>query len=94
MGKALIEKLLRDCPKLKKIYVLLRPKKNKNCHERLNEILNNTLFNRIRKENPESFEKVQAIAGDCSELGLGISSEDLKLLQNVTVVYHSAASVR
>lgn len=40
MGKVLIEKLLRACPDLGKMYVLLRPKKGKNIHERLEEITN------------------------------------------------------
>ena len=40
LGKTLIEKLLRSCNDLKKIYILIRPKKGKSSSERLNEILN------------------------------------------------------
>lgn len=36
MGKALLEKLLRSCPGIEKIYVLIRPKKGKQLQERLN----------------------------------------------------------
>ena len=39
LGKVLIEKLLRSCYDLKKIYVLIRAKKNKSAIERLNELL-------------------------------------------------------
>lgn len=36
-----------------------------------------------------------AIAGDISQSGLGISSDDEKtLVENVSVVFHSAATVR
>lgn len=38
MGKILIEKLLRTCPHIKHIYLLIRPKKGKNVQQRLGEI--------------------------------------------------------
>lgn len=38
MGKVLIEKLLRSCPGINKIYVLLRPKKGCNEQTRINEM--------------------------------------------------------
>lgn len=38
MGKALIEKLLRSCPNIKHIYLLIRSKKGKNVEQRLEEI--------------------------------------------------------
>jgi fatty acyl-CoA reductase len=40
VGKALIEKLLRSCPELNKIYLLLRHKKGKKPSQRLDEIIN------------------------------------------------------
>jgi fatty acyl-CoA reductase len=38
LGKVLVEKLLRICPNLKKIYLIMREKKGKNIEERLQEI--------------------------------------------------------
>lgn len=38
MGKALIEKLLRSCPDINKIFVLIRPKKGKEARERLEDL--------------------------------------------------------
>lgn len=38
IGKALLEKLLRSCPDLKKIYVLMRPKRNQSSKERLEKL--------------------------------------------------------
>ena len=40
VGKVLIEKLLRSCSELNKIYLLIRPKRGKSSSERLDEILN------------------------------------------------------
>ena len=39
MGKVLVEKLLRSCPDIEKIYILLRPSKGKNASARLNELM-------------------------------------------------------
>lgn len=40
VGKVLVEKLLRSCPDIGKLYVLIRAKKGKNIHTRLEEMLN------------------------------------------------------
>ena len=41
MGKCLLEKLLRSCPDLKHIYILLREQKNLTVSERLHKFLQN-----------------------------------------------------
>lgn len=38
MGKVLIEKLVRSCPGINKVFVLLRAKRGKNIHERIEEL--------------------------------------------------------
>lgn len=38
IGKSVVEKLLRSCPGIKKIYLLLRTKHGKNSNERLEEM--------------------------------------------------------
>ena len=72
----------------------MRSKNGKTADERLQELLNLDVFERARKEQPQAFSKIVAIAGDCQELGLAISDEDLEKLKDVTLVFHSAASVR
>ncbi|KAM7349768.1 putative fatty acyl-CoA reductase CG5065 [Cochliomyia hominivorax] len=94
VGKALIEKLIRSLPNFGKLYILIRSKKGRSANERLQEILNSSTFERARKEQPEAFSKVVPIAGDCQELELGISKEDFDKIKNVTLIFHSAASVR
>ena len=37
MGKVLVEKLLRSCPDIKTIYLLMRPKKGQDIHHRFTE---------------------------------------------------------
>lgn len=38
IGKLFMEKLLRSCPKLKMIYIVVRPKKGKDSEQRFKEI--------------------------------------------------------
>jgi Putative dehydrogenase domain of multifunctional non-ribosomal peptide synthetases and related enzymes len=40
MGKVLVEKLLRSCPGIKNIYLLMRPKHGQDINGRLAEIIN------------------------------------------------------
>lgn len=39
MGKVLVEKLLKSCPGLNKLYLLMRPKKGQSSKERLDDFL-------------------------------------------------------
>lgn len=41
IGKVLIEKLLRSCPGIKTIYILMRPKRDSTPLERINKISEN-----------------------------------------------------
>ena len=47
MGKLLIEKLLRTCPGVTSIYLLVRPKKGKDVHQRTEEIFDDAVSLRI-----------------------------------------------
>ncbi|CAG9802503.1 unnamed protein product [Chironomus riparius] len=94
LGKVLIEKLLRSCPDIKTIYLLLRPKKGHSIDERLTSLCDQVVFDALRVFNPKFMDKLVPIEGDVSQLGLGMSEHDKKMMKNVSIVYHSAASVR
>ncbi|RVE50675.1 hypothetical protein evm_004707 [Chilo suppressalis] len=95
VGKALVEKLLRSCPDVDTIYLLLRSKKGLSSEERLKDLCNNKLFDVVRSQNPGVFRKLKLIAGDILDDGLGISNDDRAELQkNCNVIFHSAACVR
>ena len=94
MGKVLIEKLLRSCPKIKAIYVLMRSKKGKSIEERLKIIIDSPLFAPLKKHNESLPEKLIPVAGDVTELELGLSFSDVTRMRNVSIIFHSAASVR
>ena len=95
LGKVLLEKLLRSCFDLKKIYVLVRHKKGSTPIQRLNELVNCQLFENVSECHPEFKSKLEAIEGDLIEPNMGISPDDEKrIIENVSIVFHSAATVR
>ncbi|EFA04974.1 Putative fatty acyl-CoA reductase CG5065-like Protein [Tribolium castaneum] len=95
MGKVLLEKLLRACPGVAKIYLLIRPKKGQDAHERLKLLLCSPLFDPIRKSRPSDLHKVLPIEGDITQPELAISSNDrLTLARTVNIVFHSAATIK
>jgi fatty acyl-CoA reductase len=45
MGKVLVEKLLRSCPGINRLYILMRPSKGKEVAVRLQELISNEVNN-------------------------------------------------
>ena len=90
IGKLLLEKLLRECSEVKRIYLLIRSKKSLSSQQRLKNMFSSSLI-----FDHQSLDKVYAIDGDICQDNLGISDEDYqKLCQEVQIVFHSAAYVK
>ncbi|XP_014371686.2 putative fatty acyl-CoA reductase CG5065 [Papilio machaon] len=95
VGKVLVEKLLRSCGGINKIYLLLRQKKGVSSEDRLKELCNNKCFENLRTKQPEVFNKLKLVPGDILEDELGLSNDDRQELQkNCNIIFHSAACVR
>ncbi|XP_006624031.1 putative fatty acyl-CoA reductase CG5065 isoform X1 [Apis dorsata] len=95
LGKVLIEKLLRSCPEIGHIFILMRPKKGLSIDERLKKMFELPLFDRLRKENYSSFEKLIPVLGDISLEDLGLSKiERQTIIEQVSIIFHIAANVR
>ncbi|KAL5239952.1 hypothetical protein ACI65C_007362 [Semiaphis heraclei] len=93
IGHVLVEKLLRSCL-VNKLYLLVRPKKNKDAQTRLREMFSATLFTRLWNEQPDFIEKVLLINGDCAEPNLGLSAADEEfMVSNMDIVIHCAATI-
>jgi len=95
IGKCLIEKLLRCCPRINAMYCLVRPKKGQSGKERLDEMLQEKLYDNIRLQDPDFTDKIRVIHGDVLEEELGISEIDRQFLaEHTNIVFHSAATIR
>ncbi|XP_047038771.1 fatty acyl-CoA reductase wat-like [Helicoverpa zea] len=94
LGKQLVEKLFR-ATKVAKIFVLLRPKKGKQMLERLQEMLQDPVFDILRDTRPDFVHKLVPIAGDVADMRLGISDEDWDTItQETEIIMHMAATTR
>lgn len=103
LGKLIIEKLLRTCTEIKKIFVLIRPKRNKTAVERLDDLFSSIIFERLKWEcdqanSGRSFQqltsKVVVLQGSLEAPLLGLNIERLlQLADEVSVIIHSAAIV-
>ncbi|KAL0122038.1 hypothetical protein PUN28_007080 [Cardiocondyla obscurior] len=95
LGKVLLEKLLRSCPRVATFFLLIRPKRGQSVEDRFKELLNNPVFDRIRSEFPDTMNKIFPVKGDVGlpDLGLQPADRDM-LIQRVNIVFHSAATVR
>lgn len=81
VGKVLLEKLFRSCPDVNKLYIMVRPKRNKEPIDRVkNEILNSFNFSVVKKMHKDFFawaeSKIIPIVGDLVLDKLGISDHD------------------
>jgi len=95
LGNLILEKLIRTCSGVKRIYVLIREKKGKTTEERFKELFNDPLFELMKKQEPNYLEKITAVIGDCSLPNLGIDMQYMNIMKNeVNIVIHSAATVR
>ncbi|XP_070391759.1 fatty acyl-CoA reductase 1-like isoform X2 [Dermacentor albipictus] len=95
VGKVLLEKLLRSCSGLERVYLLVRSKKGQEPQARHEEIFKSPIFEHLKQEQPEVFEKVTVLAGDLVQPDLGLSAYDrATLVDNVSVVFHSGAAIK
>ena len=101
VGKVIVEKLLRSCPSIARLYLLVRPRKGSTADERLEkEVVQSEIFTRLKKEiGEEAFrrlvkDKLRALGGEMTQNGIGLGKEDSETLtRDVDVIIHCAAIV-
>ena len=100
LGMALVEKILRSLPELGRLYLVIRPSRDKSAADRfVKDVLQSAAFKKLRETKGDEFEeyvdgKVRILEGDVHAPVLGLGEEDLaELSREVDVVVHSAASV-
>ncbi len=105
LGKALVEKVLRALPEVRRIYLLVRGKRLADgswlsAHERMRqEFLRSAIFTALRRRHQDSFEefiaqKVVVLEGDLSFERLGLDKMTFDAVASETdVIINSAAVV-
>ncbi|KAJ3651264.1 hypothetical protein Zmor_017314 [Zophobas morio] len=95
LGKLLVEKLLRACPDIEAIYILVRPKKGEDEHTRVDKLYSDQIFSPLAKLYPKFQHKISILKGDASLPNLGLTDSGISTItENVHVIFHIAATVR
>ncbi|XP_071876798.1 fatty acyl-CoA reductase 1-like [Bombus fervidus] len=95
VGIGLLVKLMRVCPRIAAIYILIRPKTNETIEQRFKKIMDDPIYDGNKAKNPSLFSRVYPVKGDVSMPNLGLSREVRNLLlEKVNIVFHVAATVR
>ena len=61
---------------MKKIYILIRPKKGMETKFRLQELMASKIFANVKKNKPEVMARIEAIPGDITEPNFAINEDD------------------
>jgi long-chain acyl-CoA synthetase len=104
LGKALVEKVLRSLPGVRRVYLLIRPKDRAgrpvSADERFwGEVLKSSIFDRLKREHGDGFDafveqRVAVVNGDLTDDRLGVGGDDYRrLCDEVEVIINSAAVV-
>ncbi|XP_054632103.1 fatty acyl-CoA reductase 1 isoform X4 [Dunckerocampus dactyliophorus] len=95
MGKVLLEKLLRSCPGVNAVYVMVRSKAGQDSQARVTEMISSKLFDRLQDEQPCFAEKIIPVNSDLTKPELDLSKEKQSALaETIHVVFHCAATIR
>ncbi|XP_048269631.1 putative fatty acyl-CoA reductase CG5065 [Bombus terrestris] len=95
VGRGLLEKLMRVCPRVTAIFILLRPKNNETIEQRFKKLIDDPIYDDIKAKHPSALSRVYPMKGDVSLPDLGLSREDRNLLlEKVNIVFHVAATVK
>ncbi len=98
VGKVVAEKLLRSCPHVARIYLLVRKKKKTTPAQRFEELLTSTVFDTLRASRKDFVEfarsKFALVNGDLLLPQMGMNAEDWSMLGgSVQVILHNAATI-
>ncbi len=101
LAKVVLEKLIRDVPDIRKIYLLIRGNRNHpTAQQRFErEVLTSSIFDHLREVYPEHLaetvaERIVCVTGEVTEPRFGLSeSEYERLASQVDIIVNAAASV-
>ncbi|KAK4778177.1 hypothetical protein SAY87_018364 [Trapa incisa] len=100
LAKALVEKILREAPNTRKIFLLVKAKDKEEALNRVkSEIVQCGLFKRLEDVHGDNYKdfmmsKLVPVVGNMSEPNLGISDHELaiRMFEEVDVIVNSAAN--
>ena len=100
LGKAIVEKLLREVPDVARIHILVRGSQRQSAQQRaIEDVFSSSIFDTLRSIHGAGFDglisqKVHVVEGELTEPLFGLDSPDFAALANqLDLIINSAASV-
>lgn len=100
LGKAILEKILRETPDVARVYLLVRGNHTLSAFDRcMKDVFSSSLFDVLRAERGAAFDgfiaaKVEVVPGELTAPKFGMSESDfIQLGQSLDLIINSAASV-
>ena len=73
---------------MKKIYLLIRPKKGVETKVRLQELMSAKIFDKLKESSLDVLSRVEAVNGDITEDNFGLSKDDERFIDgNICKVF-------
>ncbi|XP_011501165.1 PREDICTED: fatty acyl-CoA reductase 1 [Ceratosolen solmsi marchali] len=95
LGKCLLEKLLRSCPQIETMYLLVKTNDGENFQNKCKKFYENNIFDILRKHNSNLINKVNFFKGDLMQDNLGLNNKEYKILtENVDIIFHNGATTK
>nr|ARD71191.1 fatty acyl reductase [Spodoptera exigua] len=94
MGKVLVERLLWTCPDIGRLHLLMRHKRDVAPDKRLALLKQSQVFDVVRERCPQQLDKLCMVPGDVTKRRFGFDQSALNQLNQVSVVFHSAATLK
>lgn len=95
VGKCLVEKLVRDCPDIRDIYIMIRNKRGHDFDQRKRDYTKHVVFSHLNEHRANALDKIKIIEGDLEVTQFGMNASDRKLIgDNASIIFHCAADVR
>ncbi|KAL6264046.1 hypothetical protein P5V15_004127 [Pogonomyrmex californicus] len=88
------QKLRQCCPNIATLYILVRSKDGKNPRERVQQLAEMPLYEKLREKQPDFLQKLTAIESNLDKTNLGLSQQDRDKLLDTNIIFHGAAIVR
>ncbi|MGR6871602.1 SDR family oxidoreductase [Pseudomonas sp. HK3] len=100
LGKAILEKMLRETPNVSKVYLLVRSSASCSAHDRcMKDVFASSLFDVLREQHGAGFDafiasKVEVVAGELTAPMFALPKDQfIKMAQSLDLIINSAASV-
>lgn len=98
LGKHVLEKILRSCSDIRKIIIMVRPKRDIPAEDRFMDIVCSSCFNLLRNQmGPKEFldharRKLKVVEGDITQESFGLSAESLDLITEEAEIFINNAA--